>query len=55
MVNVGDGNPLPGELFRYFDCLAELHTSHGVRVESARIDATDEAGMVRVEAVLARG
>jgi len=39
----------------WIDWLGELHASHGVRVESARIDATDEPGMVRVEAVLARG
>jgi type II secretory pathway component PulM len=35
--------------------LGELQTGHGVRVESARIDATGEAGMVRIEAVLAGG
>jgi general secretion pathway protein M len=35
--------------------LGELHTNHGVRVESARIEAGDEAGMVNVEAVLAGG
>jgi general secretion pathway protein M len=35
--------------------LGELQTSHGVRVESARVEATDEVGMVRVDAVLARG
>jgi len=35
--------------------LGELQTSHGVRVESARVEATDAAGMVRVEAVLASG
>jgi general secretion pathway protein M len=33
--------------------LGELQTSHGVRVESARIEAADEAGMVSVDAVLA--
>ena len=35
--------------------LGELQASHGVRVESTRIEATDEAGMVKVEAVLAGG
>lgn len=35
--------------------LGELQAGHGVRVESARIDATGEAGMVRIEAVLAGG
>jgi general secretion pathway protein M len=35
--------------------LGELQASHGVRVESTRIDAADEPGMVRVEAVLAGG
>jgi general secretion pathway protein M len=35
--------------------LGELQTSHGVRVESARIEATDDAGMVSVDAVLAGG
>lgn len=35
--------------------LAELQTSHGVRVESARIDATDDAGMISVDALLAGG
>jgi len=35
--------------------LGELQTGHGVRVESARIEAADAAGMVRVEAVLAGG
>lgn len=35
--------------------LGELHTSHGVRVESTRIEATDDAGMVSVDAVLAGG
>lgn len=33
--------------------LGELQASHGVRVESTRVEAADEAGMVRVEAVLA--
>lgn len=35
--------------------LGDLQTNHGVRVESARIEATDDAGMVRVDVVLARG
>lgn len=35
--------------------LGELQTSHGVRVESARIDATDDAGMISVDALLAGG
>lgn len=35
--------------------LGELQTSHGIRVESARIEATDEAGMVSVDAVLTGG
>jgi general secretion pathway protein M len=35
--------------------LGELQASHGVRVESARIDAGEEPGMVKVEAVLAGG
>jgi general secretion pathway protein M len=35
--------------------LGELQASHGVRVESARIEATGAAGMVKVEAVLAGG
>lgn len=35
--------------------LGELQTSHGVRVDSARIEATDAAGMARVDAVLAGG
>jgi general secretion pathway protein M len=35
--------------------LGELQASHGVRVESTRIDAGEEPGMVKVEAVLAGG
>lgn len=35
--------------------LGELQTSHGVRVDSARIDATDDSGMVSVDAVLVGG
>lgn len=35
--------------------VGELQASHGVRVESARIEATAAAGMVRVDAVLAGG
>lgn len=35
--------------------LGELQASHGVRVESARVEAAGEAGMVRVDAVLAGG
>lgn len=35
--------------------LGELQASHGVRVESTRIQAADEAGMVSVEAVLGAG
>ena len=35
--------------------LGELQASHGVRVESARIQAGEEAGVVAVEAVLAGG
>lgn len=35
--------------------LGELQASHGARVESARIEAGAEQGMVRVEAVLAGG
>ncbi len=33
--------------------IGELQAAHGVRVESVAIEATDEAGMVRVEAVMA--
>ena len=39
----------------WIDWLGELQTSQGVRVESARIEATDDAGMVSVDAVLAGG
>lgn len=35
--------------------LGELQTSHGVRVESVRIGATDDPGMVSVDAVLVGG
>lgn len=35
--------------------LGELQMSHGVRVESARIDAGETAGVVAVDAVLAGG
>jgi general secretion pathway protein M len=35
--------------------LGELQAVHGVRLESARIEATGEAGMVSVDAVLAGG
>ncbi|MBW8306993.1 MAG: type II secretion system protein M, partial [Thiobacillus sp.] len=35
--------------------LGELQTSHGVRVESASIEAADDAGTVSVDAVLAGG
>jgi len=35
--------------------LGELQARHGVRVESARVEAGEEAGMVKVEAVLAGG
>jgi general secretion pathway protein M len=35
--------------------LGELQASHGVRVESTRIQAGEEAGMVSVEAVLVAG
>ena len=35
--------------------LGELQASHGVRVESARVEATEEVGVVRVDAVLAGG
>jgi len=35
--------------------LGELQSGEGVRVESARIEAADEAGMVSVDAVLAGG
>lgn len=35
--------------------LGELQTGNGVRVESARIEAADDPGMVSVEAVLAGG
>lgn len=35
--------------------LGELQASHGVRVESARVEAAEEAGMVRIDAVLAGG
>jgi general secretion pathway protein M len=35
--------------------LGELQASHGVRVDSTRIDAGDEPGLVKVEAVLAGG
>lgn len=35
--------------------LGELQLSHGVRVESARIEAGEEAGVAKVEAVLAGG
>lgn len=35
--------------------LGELQASQGVRVESTRIQAADEAGMVSVEAVLGAG
>ncbi len=35
--------------------LGELQTSHGVRVESAHIGATDDSGMVSVDAVLVGG
>lgn len=35
--------------------LGELQTSHGVRVDSARIGATDDSGMVSVDAVLVGG
>jgi general secretion pathway protein M len=35
--------------------LGELQTSHGVRVESARVEASGDAGMVSVDAVLAGG
>lgn len=35
--------------------IGELQAAHGVRVESARIESSGEAGMVRIEAVLAGG
>lgn len=35
--------------------IGDLRAAHGVRVESARIESSGEAGMVRVEAVLAGG
>lgn len=35
--------------------IGELQASHGVRVESARIEATDVPGMVSVDAVLVGG
>jgi general secretion pathway protein M len=35
--------------------LGELQTNHGVRVESAHIGATDDSGMVSVDAVLVGG
>ncbi len=35
--------------------LGDLQASHAVRVESARIEARDEPGMVRIDAVLAGG
>lgn len=35
--------------------LGELQASQGVRVESARVEVTGEAGMVRIDAVLAGG
>jgi general secretion pathway protein M len=35
--------------------IGELRAAHGVRVESARIESSGEAGMVRVDAVLAGG
>lgn len=35
--------------------IGELQVNHGVRVESVRLDATDEPGMVAAEAVLAGG
>jgi len=35
--------------------IGELQAAHGVRVESARIESSGEAGMVRVDAVLAGG
>lgn len=35
--------------------IGELQAAHGVRIESARIEASAEAGTVRVEVVLAGG
>lgn len=35
--------------------MGELQAAHGVRVESVRVEATDEPGVVRAEAVLAGG
>jgi general secretion pathway protein M len=37
----------------WIDWLGELQISHGVRVDSARIEATEAAGMSKVDAVLA--
>lgn len=33
--------------------IGELQTAHGVRIESVDIEATDEVGMVKIDAVLA--
>lgn len=35
--------------------IGDMQAAHGVRVESARIESSGEAGMVRIEAVLAGG
>jgi general secretion pathway protein M len=47
---------LPRVVFdEWLGWLNELQTGHGVRVESARIEATDDAGRVRVDVLLAGG